>query len=89
MSILWLPGKPLTLVLALVLTPSHSVARLAIICESVQLVTTPRAVPSQTNPVFCVSPKLQPEIVTSVPATALVGVTEEIDGAVADSSGSS
>jgi len=49
---------------------------------SVQLVTTPSAVPSQTNPVFCVSPKFAPEIVTGVPVAALTGVTEEIDGAV-------
>lgn len=50
----------------------------AITCTSLQLCTTPAAVPSHTCPLPCVEPKCEPVIVTCVPATPLVGDTVEI-----------
>ena len=55
-------------------------AIVATICVSPQLVTTPDAVPNQTWPVPCAAPKLEPLIVTDVPAVPLPGVALEITG---------
>ena len=50
-------------------------ATLATIWPSLQLMTDPGAVPSDTCPVPCTLPKPDPVMVTCVPAEALVGVT--------------
>src|SRR5579863_52052 len=55
------------------------VATVATTCPSLQLVTTPVSVPSQTLPLPCVAPKPDPVIVTCVPGRPLVGDTALMD----------
>ena len=54
----------------------------ATIRVSLQLCTTPAAVPSHTWPVPCAAPKPEPAIVTEVPGNPMVGVTVEIVGVI-------
>src|SRR5260370_999144 len=56
-------------------------ATVATTCASLQLTTTPYALPSHTFPTPCVAPNPVPAIVTCVPAAPEIGVTLVIFGA--------
>jgi hypothetical protein len=49
---------------------------------SLQLCTTPAAVPSHTWPAPCAAPKPEPAIVTEAPGKPMVGATVEIAGVI-------
>ena len=54
----------------------------ATIRVSLQLCTTPAAVPSHTWPAPCAAPKPEPAIVTEAPGKPMVGATVEIAGVI-------